>query len=192
MRSPPRVVFIVVALLIGWCCLRRASLRESGGLQGPPCEGVTRSVPCAEDGSRRRDPPSPLRTPPGCDAPRRHALLGRFGKLESYPCLQQPSPPAPSLASSPPAIALCLVLVGHPSPDAAAHRGIELVRRLWASCTRDDECPFRVQIPRPRCPKHAGQEFAALQRRDQETSAPGPRDLRGVPAQGRSSPTPRL
>ena len=73
------------------------------------------------DGSRRRDRPSPLRTPPGYDAPRTHALLGRFGRLESYPCLQQPSPLAPSLTSSPPAVAPCLVLVRHsPSPDPAA------------------------------------------------------------------------
>jgi hypothetical protein len=83
--------------------LRRASPRESGGPGGLPYEGVARSAPYAEDGSRRRDPPSPLRTPPGCDAPRKHALLGRFGRLESCPCLQQLSPRAPSLASSPPA-----------------------------------------------------------------------------------------
>jgi hypothetical protein len=54
--------------------------------------GVARSAPCAADGSRRRDLPSPLRTPPGCDAPRTHALFGRFERLESYPYLPQPSP----------------------------------------------------------------------------------------------------
>jgi hypothetical protein len=118
-----------------WYVPRRASRRESGGPGGPPSEDVARSAPCAVDGSRRRDPPSPLRTPPGYDAPRTHALLGRFGRLESYPCLQQPSPLAPSLTSSPPAVAPCLVLVRHSSADAEAHRRIELARRLLASCT---------------------------------------------------------
>lgn len=88
-------------------------------------EGVTRSVPCAEDGSPRRDPPSPLRTPPGCDAPRKHALLGRSGRLESCPCLQRLSPLAPSLGSSPPAIAPCL--------DGAGYETGLLRNRTWSA-----------------------------------------------------------
>ena len=36
----------------------------------------------------------------------------------------------------------------------------------------EDERPLRVQVPRPRCPKHARQEFAAVQRRDHEPAFP--------------------
>jgi hypothetical protein len=128
-------------LLPTWYVPRRASRRESGGPGGPPFEGVARSAPCAADGSRRRDPPSPLRIPPGYDAPRTRASLGRFGRLESYPCLQQPSPLAPSLTSSPPAIAPCLVLVRHSSADAEAHRRIEFAGGCWRPVLETTNAP---------------------------------------------------
>lgn len=155
-----------------WCVLHRAPPQESAGPGGPLCGDAPQSVPCVVVESRCRDPRDPLQIPPRCDAPKSRALLDHCGKLESCPSLRPLCPSVASLASSPAAIATDLVLIGHPSTDAEAHRRIEPTWRLRQPRTRNDERTFRIEVPRKRCPEHARQEFTPVQWSDHKPTLP--------------------